>query len=434
MQVANAPKPQFWKFPAPHSFQASAIAPRNGKQQFIIFAIGYCLLHGAAARNRQRAFINREREPACTCQPRQIGAQSVAQIHHRVHLEICGQPARFFNPGDEIQMPPANRATQFSGYKKVVVGFSTAAQDAAVGLDRPYDTHDDYGWAICVTGFTTNDGNVEIPRRLIKTAIQIANPHNLFFTGDDEGDKSELRDPRHRGEITQPSHHRFPADRTGIASRDKKQSGNNEPDAAPEIAAHHTIKEESENELFCDRRHHCRQQNDDYPLVHRLRSAEQLDDPLPTRTGSEHAGGQPIGKDDKRISKNQENQAGDKSPGKTELGQSGQFRDVEPPQFQKRHHKENNANRNNGIEDEVGRAQANNLDGTCTKTAETKDADKKSRQRYFSDPEVGLGCQHLTIATVNLAQKRNVNVNARDKEQRIRKRTECAENIVAAHV
>ena len=123
-------------------------------------------------------------------------------------------------------MPPANRATQFSGYKKVVVGFSTAAQDAAVGLDRPCDTHDDHGWAICLTGFTTNDDNVEIPRSLIKTAIQITHPHNLFFTGDDEGDKSELRHPRHRGEITQPSHHRFPADRMGFASRYKMNSFN----------------------------------------------------------------------------------------------------------------------------------------------------------------------------------------------------------------
>src|SRR5438045_4233273 len=64
MQVANACKLQFGKLPAPHSFQASAIAPRNGKQKFVIFAIGYCLLHGAAARNRERALINRETESA----------------------------------------------------------------------------------------------------------------------------------------------------------------------------------------------------------------------------------------------------------------------------------------------------------------------------------------------------------------------------------
>ena len=118
-------------------------------------------------------------------------------------------------------MSTANRATQFSGYKKVIVGFPTAAQDAAVGLDKPCDTHNDYGWAICITGFTTNDGNFEIPRRLIKTTIQITDPDNLFLTCDDEGDKSKLRDPRHRGEITQRSHHRFPADHTGTPSRNK---------------------------------------------------------------------------------------------------------------------------------------------------------------------------------------------------------------------
>src|SRR5438132_6589589 len=121
-------------------------------------------------------------------------------------------------------MAPANRATQVSSYKKVVIGFSTAAQDTAVGLGKPCDAHDDNGWTICVTGFATNDGNVEIPRGLSKTAIQITHPPNLFFTGYDQGDKSELRDSRHRGEITQPSHHRFPADCAGTASRDKMHS------------------------------------------------------------------------------------------------------------------------------------------------------------------------------------------------------------------
>src|SRR5437763_1100304 len=146
------------------------------------------------------------------------------------------------------------------------------------------------------------------------------------------------------------------------------------------------------------------------------------------------ARGETIGNDAKQEGKDEENQVSDKSPGKTELGQTRQVRDVEAPQLQKRHHKEDNPDRNNGIEDEIGRAQANNLDGACAETAETKDANKKSRQRYFSDTESGIGSQRLAIATVNLAQKRNVDVNARDQEQRIRKRTECAEKIVAAHV
>ena len=135
----------------------------------------------------------------------------------------------------------------------------------------------------------------------------------------------------------------------------------------------------------------------------------------------------------KRVRENEEDKPSDKGSGKTEPRQSGEFTDVEAPQFQERSHKQNNSDSNNGIEDKIGRAQANNLGRACAQAAESENGDKKNRQRYFSRAEPAIGCNDFTIATINLAQERNVNVNARDQEKRIRNRTERAEKIVAAH-
>src|SRR5437762_6274757 len=88
IEFSDAGEREFWKFLAPQFFQAHPLTRRNGEEEFVIFAIGNCLLNAATARKRQSALVNGETKFARPRQPRQIGAKTIAQIHHGVYFEI----------------------------------------------------------------------------------------------------------------------------------------------------------------------------------------------------------------------------------------------------------------------------------------------------------------------------------------------------------
>lgn len=70
--------------------QGAAIARRDGEKELVIFAVGNCIADLRAGRERQFLPVDLESEFACLGQARQIGAETVAQIHHGVDAEILG--------------------------------------------------------------------------------------------------------------------------------------------------------------------------------------------------------------------------------------------------------------------------------------------------------------------------------------------------------
>src|SRR5437762_253050 len=174
IEFSDASEREFWKFLAPQFFQAHSITRRNGEEEFVIFAVGNCLLNAATGRKRQSALVNGETKFARARQPGQVRAKAIAQVHHGVHFEICRQPARFVDSRDKPQMPATNRTTQFSGNEKIVVRFATAAQNAAVAFDKSRHTNNDHCRTSSLAGFSPNDSDVKTRRGAIETAIELA--------------------------------------------------------------------------------------------------------------------------------------------------------------------------------------------------------------------------------------------------------------------
>ena len=66
--------------------------------------------------------------PAGTKDPaRQVGPESVAQIHHRVDREIFSKPSRLHKPWNKSQMFPLPCAAESSGNKQIVARLGAAA-------------------------------------------------------------------------------------------------------------------------------------------------------------------------------------------------------------------------------------------------------------------------------------------------------------------
>ena len=89
-QRADACEQHFRKFLSPAFLQTRAIAGGDGKEELVIFAVGDCVVDLCAGRERQRFLIDLEAELARFRESGKIGAEAVAQIHHRVDAKVLG--------------------------------------------------------------------------------------------------------------------------------------------------------------------------------------------------------------------------------------------------------------------------------------------------------------------------------------------------------
>src|ERR1700730_10310807 len=128
-QRADASERRFWKFFSPGFLQAFAIARGDGEKKLVVFTVGNCVVDLGAGRERKFFFIDLESEFARLCETREIGAETVAQIHHRVNTKISCQPARFFDARDKSEMFAAQRSTEPAADKKIVAFFPTGARN-----------------------------------------------------------------------------------------------------------------------------------------------------------------------------------------------------------------------------------------------------------------------------------------------------------------
>src|SRR5260370_480659 len=129
MQLAYARKRKLGEFLPPGSLQMFAVSRRDREEQFVVFAVGDCVVDPAARIERQRLDVDLKAELAGFGEPREIGAKTVAQINHGMNRKIFCEPARFVDAREESQMFPARRAAEFSGDEKVIAGLSTAPRD-----------------------------------------------------------------------------------------------------------------------------------------------------------------------------------------------------------------------------------------------------------------------------------------------------------------
>src|SRR5207248_11805652 len=116
----DARERKLWEFLAPTLLQTSAVARRNGEEQLVILPFGDCIVDFYTATERQAFDIDLEPDFAGAREARQIDTESVTQIHHGVDRKVFGQPARFHNPRDKLQMLSLESAAERAGHKKII--------------------------------------------------------------------------------------------------------------------------------------------------------------------------------------------------------------------------------------------------------------------------------------------------------------------------
>ena len=77
-EEADASKRKSWELFAPRAFKTSAIARGGGKEKFVIFAVGDCVVDIGAGGQWQRRLVDSESEFAGSGESGKIGAEAVA--------------------------------------------------------------------------------------------------------------------------------------------------------------------------------------------------------------------------------------------------------------------------------------------------------------------------------------------------------------------
>jgi len=98
---------------------ASSRAARRGgegEQEFVVFTVAHPLGGRGAGSEGKEHFIHGISAAAGGSESRQIGGQAVAEVHHRVQLEVGDQPAGFREARLEIEMLARERVSEAAGH------------------------------------------------------------------------------------------------------------------------------------------------------------------------------------------------------------------------------------------------------------------------------------------------------------------------------
>ena len=86
-------------------------------------------------------------------------------------------------------------------------------RDPTALLDFSRNANGNRDRTVGAAGFSTNDRNIERPRRLAQTAVEFARPSAGCGRRREQGHERKLGDARHGSKITQRSRHCFPTHR-----------------------------------------------------------------------------------------------------------------------------------------------------------------------------------------------------------------------------
>src|SRR5205085_1578294 len=107
----------------------------EGEEQLVVFAVGQGLIEIAAEGEGKAVLEQLVAAMAGGGETRQIGGETVAEIHHGVQFEMGNQPARFREPRGEIEMLSRERTTKAASDVEGILGLAARPQDAAGALD-----------------------------------------------------------------------------------------------------------------------------------------------------------------------------------------------------------------------------------------------------------------------------------------------------------
>src|SRR2546423_5806224 len=145
------------EFLPPARHERPGMIRRDGKEQLVIFAVRNRLLNCTTAVHRQGIFIDFEFHSTRARHSRQIGAESITQVHHGVHPKILREPARFGESRNELEMVAAERSAKATCDEQLVVRLSSTPTDPALLFDKASEADRNDRRTFDIAGLTADD-------------------------------------------------------------------------------------------------------------------------------------------------------------------------------------------------------------------------------------------------------------------------------------
>src|SRR5207253_8700381 len=110
-----------------------------------------------------------------------------------MNAEIFGQPARFFDTRNKLQMLSPQRSAQPASHKKLVAVLPAAARDPATFFNKAGNADRNDTRPARGAGFATNNANVETRSRPPQPAIKFLYPRCRSYARHEQCDASNFR-------------------------------------------------------------------------------------------------------------------------------------------------------------------------------------------------------------------------------------------------
>src|SRR5436189_5192338 len=114
---------------------------RTSEEQFVIFSVRDCIADFSAAIERQILHLYLESDLTGMREARKVDAKPIAQIDHGVNRKVFGQPPRFRNPRDKMQMLSLDGAAELARDKEIIANFAAAPRYPPTLLNKSNNLH-----------------------------------------------------------------------------------------------------------------------------------------------------------------------------------------------------------------------------------------------------------------------------------------------------
>ena len=167
---------------------------------------------GAPAGFWQGGLVEREGAAAGRGETREIGAKTVAEVHHRAGTVMRGEPLGLGHARRESEVLPAQRSAEAPGDIERISGFSSAAPDAARAGDFAGERDIQKEGAGRSRSLAAHNGDTEMPRGPAQPAVKAFDPSHRSLARRSEGDERMPWRAPHGGDVADCPTERFPSD------------------------------------------------------------------------------------------------------------------------------------------------------------------------------------------------------------------------------
>jgi hypothetical protein len=182
----------------------------DGEEEFVVLAVGEGRLKIGSFAAWDGLLVDFKSASAGSGEAGQVGAESVANIHHGGGVDIFREPLAFLETGGEIEVVACDGAAELSCDEEQIARFSARAGENVLGVDVPRK-HDRDGYAVLLAGhFAAGDGDAKAAGGAPKSTIEFYPIGRIEVGGRKEGYEGLVRRASHGGDIAQRTAERLP--------------------------------------------------------------------------------------------------------------------------------------------------------------------------------------------------------------------------------